>query len=125
MTLWLDQGVRRGPDGLWDPELWQLGDWLNPQAPPDEPGNCRTSDTLVADAYLVHVASLMAEIASILERETETESTHYSCKAQRPRALFQDKYIAPSGLIVGDSQTTYSLVIVFSFWYSGADRADI
>ncbi|KAJ5390993.1 uncharacterized protein N7496_002061 [Penicillium cataractarum] len=111
MTLWLDQGVRRGPDGLWDPELWQLGDWLDPQAPPDEPGDCRTSGTLVADAYLVHATSLMAEIASILERETE--STHYSCKAQRLRALFQDKYIAPSGLIVGDSQTAYSLAIVF------------
>ncbi|KAJ5491855.1 Bacterial alpha-L-rhamnosidase [Penicillium expansum] len=111
MTLWLNEGVCRGEDGLWDPELWQLGDWLDPQAPPDEPGDCRTSGTLVADAYLVHVTSLMAKIASILERETDI--THYSCKAKRLRALFQDKYITLSGLIVGDSQTAYSLAIVF------------
>lgn len=111
MTSWLDKGVRRGKNGLWDPEIWQLGDWLDPQAPPDEPGDCRTSGTLVADAYLVYVTSLMADIASVLERETE--STHYSCKAQRLRALFQEKYVTPSGLIVGDSQTTYSLAIVF------------
>lgn len=111
MTSWLDQGVRRGKDGLWDPEIWQLGDWLDPQAPPDEPGDCRTNGTLVADAYLVYVTSLMAKIALVLEREME--STHYSSKAQRLRALFQDKYITSSGLIVGDSQTAYSLAIVF------------
>jgi alpha-L-rhamnosidase len=111
MTSWLDQGVRRGKDGLWDPEIWQLGDWLDPQAPPDEPGDCRTNGTLVADAYLVYVTFLMVKIASVLERETE--SAHYSRKAQRLRAIFQDKYIAPSGLIVGDSQTAYSLAIVF------------
>lgn len=111
MSSWLDHGVSRGKDGLWDSELWQLGDWLDPQAPPDEPGDCRTNGTLVADAYLVHVTSLMADISSVLERQTE--SSHYRCKAQRLRALFQDKYITPSGLIVGDSQTAYSLAIVF------------
>jgi alpha-L-rhamnosidase len=111
MTSWLDHGVRRGKDGLWDSEVWQLGDWLDPQAPPDEPGDCRTSGTLVADAYLVHVTSLMADIASVLDRKTE--SIHYSYKAQRLRTVFQDKYITPSGLVVGDSQTAYSLAIVF------------
>lgn len=111
MTSWLDQGVCRGKDGLWNPEIWQLGDWLDPQAPVDEPGDCRTNGTLVADAYLVHVTSLMAKIASVLARETE--STHYWSKSQHLRAVFKDKYIAPSGLIVGDSQTAYSLAIVF------------
>ncbi|KAJ5392230.1 hypothetical protein N7509_007720 [Penicillium cosmopolitanum] len=111
MTSWLNQGVRRGKDGLWDPEIWQLGDWLDPQAPPDEPGDCRTNGTLVADAYLVHVTFLMAEIAAVLERDTE--SINYNCEAQRLRALFQSKYITSSGLIVGDSQTAYSLAIVF------------
>jgi alpha-L-rhamnosidase len=53
----------------------------------------------------------MTEIASILERDRE--SKHYSCKAQCLRDLFQDRYITPSGLIVGDSQTAYSLAIVF------------
>jgi alpha-L-rhamnosidase len=45
MISWLSQGVQRGQDELWDPELWQLGDWLEPQAPPNEPGDCRTSGT--------------------------------------------------------------------------------
>jgi alpha-L-rhamnosidase len=111
MTSWLDQGIRRGKDGLWDPDIWQLGDWLDPHAPPDEPGDCRTNGTLVADAYLVYVTSLMAKITSVIERKTE--STNYNCKAQHLRELFQGKYIAPSGLIVGDSQTAYSLAIVF------------
>lgn len=114
MISWLDQGVCRGKDGLWDPELWQLGDWLDPQAPPDEPGDCRTNSTLVADAYLVYVTSLMAKIAFVLEKESE--SAHYSYKAQCLRALFQEKYITSSGLMVGDSQTAYSLAIVFGLF---------
>ncbi|PKX91314.1 uncharacterized protein P174DRAFT_463418 [Aspergillus novofumigatus IBT 16806] len=91
--------------------LWQLGDWLDPQAPPDQHGDGGASGALVADAYLVHVTSRMADIASVLE--SKTESTHYSCKAQRLCALFQDRYITHSGLIVGDSQTASSLAIVF------------
>ena len=26
MTAWIDKGVRRGQDGLWDTDLYQLGD---------------------------------------------------------------------------------------------------
>ncbi|KAL4937246.1 bacterial alpha-L-rhamnosidase-domain-containing protein, partial [Aspergillus oleicola] len=52
MTGYLDRGVQRGPDRLWDDTLFQLGDWLDPTAPPDQPGNSRTDGTLVADAYL-------------------------------------------------------------------------
>ncbi|KJJ29003.1 hypothetical protein AFLA70_390g001150 [Aspergillus flavus AF70] len=111
MALWLDQGIRRGKDGLWDPELWQLGDWLDPQAPPDEPGDCRTRGTLVADAYLVYVTSLMGNISAIIGRDAE--SAHYRQTAQRLRTLFQNKYITSSGLVVGDSQTAYSLALVF------------
>ncbi|KAH8692578.1 bacterial alpha-L-rhamnosidase-domain-containing protein [Talaromyces proteolyticus] len=114
MTAWLDQGVRRGKDGLWDPELWQLGDWLDPQAPPDEPGDTRTNGTLVADAYLVHVTSLMADISSILEKEAE--SIHYRLKAHHLRRVFQDKYITATGLMVGDSQTAYALAVVFKLF---------
>ncbi|UQC81878.1 uncharacterized protein CLUP02_07364 [Colletotrichum lupini] len=49
------KSIKRGDDGLWDSSLWQLGDWLDPNAPPAEPGLARTDGTLVADAYLVHL----------------------------------------------------------------------
>ncbi|KAL4941131.1 hypothetical protein BDV06DRAFT_223424 [Aspergillus oleicola] len=37
MVAWVDKGIPRGPDGLWDIDCWQLGDWLDPTAPPDQP----------------------------------------------------------------------------------------
>lgn len=38
MRTWLTQGIQRGNDRLWDEGVWQLGDWLDPTAPPDDPG---------------------------------------------------------------------------------------
>ncbi|KAL2830816.1 bacterial alpha-L-rhamnosidase-domain-containing protein [Aspergillus cavernicola] len=75
MTAWLNQGVRHGDDNLWDENLWQLGDWRDPNAPSNEPGDGRTNGTLVADAYLVYVTSRLARISDLLGKETEY--THY------------------------------------------------
>ncbi|CAG8239274.1 unnamed protein product [Penicillium salamii] len=111
MLAWIDRGIRRGPDGLWDPTLWQLGDWLDPTAPPIEPGDARTNGTLVADTYLVHVTSTMVKICDVLGQESD--ATRFRDDARRLKAQFQQKYIAPSGLLVGDTQTALSLAIMF------------
>jgi alpha-L-rhamnosidase len=111
MSTWLDKGIKRGSDGLWDPELYQLGDWLDPIAPPSEPGNGRTDGTLVADAYLVHITKRMAKICNVLERASLT--TKYSSDYDKLLEQFQYKYITKAGYVVGDSQTAMALAIVF------------
>ncbi|KAK2072405.1 hypothetical protein P8C59_006762 [Phyllachora maydis] len=111
MTTYLDKTLPRAPDGLWNPDIWQLGDWLDPNAPPSEPGQARTDGTLVADEYLVHVTDIMAKIAGVLDKP---EASRYRADAKRLRAAFQAKYVAPSGLIVGDSQTSLALALVFA-----------
>ncbi|KAG9252712.1 alfa-L-rhamnosidase [Emericellopsis atlantica] len=105
------RSVRRASDGLWDPALWQLGDWLDPAAPPHEPGLSRTDGVLVADQYLVHVTSLMAKIASVLGHADSADM--YTREHARLKQTFQDKYMAKSGLVVGDSQTSLSLSMRF------------
>ncbi|EKG16231.1 Bacterial alpha-L-rhamnosidase [Macrophomina phaseolina MS6] len=112
MRVYLDTSIRRGDDGLWDPDLWQLGDWLDPNAPPREPGLARTDGTLVADAYLVYVTGIMAKISDAVERPQET--VLYQKQHDDLKAVFADKYIAPSGLLVGDSQTALALALAFS-----------
>jgi alpha-L-rhamnosidase len=104
--------VQRGSDGLWDPEQWQLGDWLDPAAPPHAPGLSRTDGTLVADQYLVHVTSLMAQIAGVLGLHEAAQK--YKDEHVHLRQTFQDKYMAKSGLVVGDTQTSLSLSILFN-----------
>ncbi|EWZ27937.1 hypothetical protein FOZG_18353 [Fusarium oxysporum Fo47] len=66
MQTWLDQGVDRAPNGLWNPDKWQLADWLDPSAPPDDPGNRRTDNILVANAYLVHTTLVLAKLCMVL-----------------------------------------------------------
>ncbi|KAL2820603.1 bacterial alpha-L-rhamnosidase-domain-containing protein [Aspergillus granulosus] len=111
-TGWLDRGVQRGPDRLWDDTLFQLGDWLDPTAPPDQPGNARTDGTLVADAYLVYITGIQARISSILGESAD--ATRYESDYKALKSRFQSKYISPTGLLVGDTQTALSLAIVFN-----------
>jgi alpha-L-rhamnosidase len=119
MLAWIDRGIQRGPDGLWDPEIWQLGDWLDPTAPPVEPGDARTNGTLVADAYLVRITSVMSQISTILGETADAQ--RFSTQRDQLKSKFQYKYIAESGLLVGDSQTALSLAIMFDL-HATADQ---
>jgi alpha-L-rhamnosidase len=114
MTTWLDQGIPRGPDGLWDPEKWQLGDWLDPTAPHDNPKDARTDGTLVADAYLVHVTESLAAICKTIGHTADAE--RYANDAERLKAIFGAKYISPEGNIMSNTQTAISLAICFSLY---------
>ena len=116
MATWIDRGVKRGSDGLWDPELYQLGDWLDPIAPPSEPGNGRTNGTLVADAYLVHVTGRLARMCNEIRRE-DLEQKYQQAHTQLLEA-FRYKYITRAGLVVGDSQTAMALAIMFDLFES-------
>src|SRR6266536_1453169 len=62
MKTWIEKGIPRQSNGLWNPELHQLGDWLDLATPPSQPGNGKTDPYLVANAYLVHITELMAGI---------------------------------------------------------------
>lgn len=46
-----------GPDHLWTGGF-QFGDWLDPVAPPDKPGNAKADSDLVATACFLHLANL-------------------------------------------------------------------
>ncbi|KAL4789338.1 bacterial alpha-L-rhamnosidase-domain-containing protein [Aspergillus venezuelensis] len=118
MVAWVDKGIPRGADGLWDIDYWQLGDWLDPTAPPDQPGNARTNPTLVADAYLIRVTQVIAQVSELLQESSN--ATRYRADYLRLKSTFQQKYVAPSGLIIGDTQTALSLALTFSL----LDRED-
>lgn len=111
MQAWVDTGLRRGPDGLWDRNTWQLGDWLDPIAPPERPGLGRTDGTYVADAYLVHVTNVMIKISKIIGEDAH--AVRYAAQYESYKDLFNQKYITPAGLVAADSQTGLALSIVF------------
>ncbi|KAI8221082.1 hypothetical protein K4K54_008068 [Colletotrichum sp. SAR 10_86] len=114
------KSIKRGDDGLWDTELWQLGDWLDPNAPPAEPGLARTDGTLVADAYLVHVTGVVSQIAHILSITEDADK--FAAEHKRLKQLFQDKYITKAGFVVADSQTALALALLFDLHETPAQR---
>ncbi|KAK8044681.1 bacterial alpha-L-rhamnosidase-domain-containing protein [Apiospora rasikravindrae] len=113
MRKYIDDIIPRGSDELWNPRLWQLGDWLDPAAPPDDPGTARTDGTLVADAYLVHVTRVMYRISTVLHGETDEVTTRYKEDAKRLVKAFRAKYMTSIGFLAGDTQTSLALALVF------------
>ena len=111
MKAWIDKGVRRGPDGLWDRNTWQLGDWLDPIAPPERPDVGRTDGTYVADTYLVHVTEMMSKISHVIGETVD--AARYTADFARYKELFSRRYVSPAGLVASDSQTGLALAIVF------------
>ena len=111
MRAWVDRVADLAGKGrLWD-QGHQFGDWLDPAAPPENPGAARTSHPLVATAYFAHSAELVGRAAGVLGR-TEEESRYLSL-AREVREAFTREYITPAGRLVNDAQTAYALAIEF------------
>jgi alpha-L-rhamnosidase len=101
---------RLSPTGLWD-EGFQFGDWLDPTAPPDEPGLSRADNGVVATACLYRDAHILRDAASLLGRHEDAE--HFGDLAERTRVAFNEHYVRPEGVIHSDAETPYALAIVF------------
>jgi alpha-L-rhamnosidase len=113
MTTWLDYGIPRSDSGdrLWKEDTLQLGDWLDPSAPPDDPGDGRTDPLLAANAYLCHVTKTVAKVSQILGKTSEAE--RYEADYLKVRESFRREYVTRSGRIVSDSQTGIALALRF------------
>ena len=106
------------PTGLWDTGF-QFGDWLDPDAPPENPAKAKADTGVVATACAYRSASLVAQAASILHRDAEV--TEFSALAGRLRAAFNDHYV-DHGRIASDCTTVYALAIAFGL-LDPADQA--
>lgn len=112
MQAYLHDGVTRGPDGLWDPNVWQFGDWLDPSAPRNDSGRGKTDGTFVADCYLLRSTELLSTIASILNHQDD--ATAYQINHNSLLSIFKSKYITPDGLLAPDTPTAYALALDFN-----------
>lgn len=102
-----------GPDRLWS-EGFQLGDWLDPAAPPHDPADARTDRHLVASAYFARSADRLARMAKVLGRDEDHQ--RFSDLAAEVREAFTRAYLLPNGRMSSDAQTAYSLAIAFDIF---------
>jgi alpha-L-rhamnosidase len=111
MRAWVDLVAHAADGYLWN-RGFQLGDWLDPAAPPNRPAATRTNPYVIATAYFAHSAELLGQAAGILRR-TEEEA-HYLQLAAHVRDAFDAEYVTASGRVISDSETAYALVLQFA-----------
>lgn len=111
MRAWVDYvSAEVGENNLWDTGF-QFGDWLDPTAPPDKPAQARTDKVIVASAYFVRSATLVAQAADLLGHAEE--KAHYAEIAANAKAAFVREYITPAGRMMNDAETAYALALAF------------
>ena len=109
MVAWTDAVLRDTTDGLWVDRM-QFGDWLDPAAPPESPGDARTHKDIVASACLIRTLDTMVAAARVLGEDP----ARFEAEAVRVREAFQAEYVTPNGRIASDAQTAYAMAIAWN-----------
>ncbi|GAA2845168.1 alpha-L-rhamnosidase [Paenarthrobacter ilicis] len=104
------------PNGLWDTGF-QFGDWLDPDASPDQPWAAKADKHVVATLCAFRSASLVAAAAEVLG--DHAESAEFGDMAQGLRTAFKAHYVGDDGVITSDCTTVYALAIVFGILGEG------
>ena len=121
MRGWVDHlALRVGTDDVVDGSM-ELGDWLDPAAPPENPGGGRTDRYFVASAYAVKSARIVARTADLLGRDEDRDK--YLAFAARVLGGIRRRWLSDlSG--VAHSPTALSLVIEFDLAVDDAQRSE-
>lgn len=113
---WVDEVAGYlSPDGVWDRRpsfsLGQLGDWLDPSAPPDNPAQAMTQKELVATAFYARSCRQLTQMAQILKKEEDLQ--RYTSLAEHVIDGFNRRFVGRDGLMTSDTQCAYALSIEF------------
>ncbi|MFE5671648.1 family 78 glycoside hydrolase catalytic domain [Agromyces sp. NPDC056523] len=121
MQRWVD-GLAdlAGPTRVRDTGF-QFGDWLDPDAPPEDPAGGATEPALVATAYFAHSARLVARAARLLG--DEIAHRRYSELADEVAAAFRARFTSPDGTLTSHSQTAYAIALRLDLLDSDEQRA--
>lgn len=112
--------ARLSPSGVWDTGN-QLGDWLDPDAPPEHPGDAKADPAVIATACLYRSALFTAEAAAILGHSDDAD--RYQRLADTVRRAFTTHYVSADGRIVSDCATVYALAICFGLLDPALEKA--
>lgn len=97
------------PAGVWDGNF-QFGDWLDPDAPPEDPAKAKADKGVVATACAYHSARIVADAAALLG--LTGEQAEFEKLASDLRTAFNREYV-DNGVVKSDCTTVYALAIVF------------
>ncbi|MFK4762269.1 family 78 glycoside hydrolase catalytic domain [Microbacterium sp. ZW T5_45] len=113
---WIAESLAGAGDSLVVDGDFQLGDWLDPSAPADNPALAVTPAPLVATAYLVHSLRRLADIGEVLGEDEEV--ARLEGLASRAADAFRARFLDETGAPVVETQTALALITVFDLWPS-------
>ena len=120
MKSWADTLIGiAGERYLWEGKF-QFGDWLDPDAPADFPGDAKTDPDIVASAYLFRSVEIVSRAATVLGNGRDAET--YAAIAATVRRAFLREYVSESGRMISDTQTGYGLAIMFGLTRNEEER---
>ncbi len=123
MCSWVDHvSELTGERRIFD-QHWQLGDWLDPTAPPDKPRETSTDPFLIATAYFAHSARRLADAAELLAKPDDAR--RYADLADAVRRAFLREYTDGEGRLLKETQTGYALARQFGLLYNGPRLAEL
>lgn len=105
--------------GLWS-RGFQFGDWLDPDAPPDQPSRAKAEAALVATAHLCRTTQELAATAQILE--DDDDAVRYRELHDETRRAFRIEWVTPAGRLANECQTSYALAICFGVFDPEQER---
>ena len=95
--------------------LWrggfQFGDWLDPDAPPEDPAAAKADADVVATAYLAHSSRLLARTYQALGRSEDAR--RYHALSDEVRAAYLGAYVTDGGQIISDCATVYAQALAW------------
>jgi alpha-L-rhamnosidase len=119
---WVELVWRLAGDSLVWSEGFQLGDWLDPFAPPESPQDSRTDAGLVATAYFARSAGILAQMAHVLH--LNEDHRRYSSLSERVARAFRSAYLGEDGRLLNETQTSYALGICFGLYVDDRHKLD-
>ena len=102
MARFIDYTVSQSENHIRKPSCWP-GDWLSVNAP--------MSESIITNMYFAYSTKLMAEIATILNKETD--AAKYTTLFKNIRIAFNKKFVGANDTIEGNTQTSYTLSLAF------------
>lgn len=107
-----------------DSYLWrggfQFGDWLDPDAPPDNPGGSKADPDVVATAYFAHSTRLVARAHAALGQTDEAK--RYDRLADKVAQAFRHEYVTDNGAILSDCASVYAMALVWDLLETPQER---
>ena len=99
-----------GENHLWTGGF-QFGDWLDPDAPPEDPAAAKADPDVVATAYFARSAQIVADSYAVLGQAEKAEQ--FAQLAATVRQAYLDAYVTEDGLVISDCATVYSQALAW------------